>query len=122
MENIDGEQNETSIMTDNNDIKQEHEWSDEQLLKYLQDGLSADEQHAIESKMADSPFMNDAVEGLQQMKDKRDIKDYVQQLNDQLHKQTAAKQKRKNKRKFKQQDWIMMAVIILLLLCMLGFW
>jgi CHASE3 domain sensor protein len=95
--------------------------SDEQLLQYLQDAVNDDERHVIEKQMIDSNFMDDAVEGLQQFKNKKDINQYVTDLNTQLQKHTANKKKRNAKRKLKLHDWILYAVVIVILLCMLGY-
>jgi uncharacterized membrane protein YgcG len=109
-------------MPDINHILQEgDELNDEQLLKYLQGSLTDEERHELEKQMAHSAFVNDAVEGLQQFDDQAQIQDYVQKLNKDLQKQTAKKKKRKAKRKLKDQDWIVMTVIIVIILCLLGY-
>ena len=109
-------------MADIENILQEGEqMSEAQLMKYLQGKLSDDELHAVEKQMADSDFMNDAVEGLQSFKSKRNIEEFVGQLNHQLQKQTALKVKRKEKRRLKKNDWITLAVILILLLSLLGY-
>ena len=43
----------------------------ETLLKYLEGRLSEEQKHEIEKKMLDSDFTNDAIEGLQEIKNKR---------------------------------------------------
>ena len=43
----------------------------EKLLQYINDHLKEDEQHEFEKQMNDDEFMNDAVEGLQQVGDKK---------------------------------------------------
>ncbi len=104
-----------------NILQEEDALNEAQLMQYLQGTLSDEEFHAVEKQMANSDFMNDAVEGLQNFKSNKNIEQYVEQLNQQLHKQTSAKKKRKEKRKLKQQDWIALTVVIVLLLCMLGY-
>jgi len=105
----------------NNILQQEEPMSEEQLMKYLQGKLSDEELHSMEKQMVDSDFMNDAVEGLQSFKKTKNIDEYVAQLNHQLQKQTALKIKRKQKRRLKKNDWITLAVIIVLLLSLLGY-
>jgi CHASE3 domain sensor protein len=61
------------------------------------------------------------MEGLQQIRNKRSIDDYVDELNRQLHKQVSAKKQRKEKRKLKDNRWIVIAVVIVLGLCILGY-
>ena len=49
----------------------------QQLMDYLAGKLSEEDKHAVEMKLADNDFMNDAVEGLEEVKDKRDRKSVV---------------------------------------------
>ncbi|HRI26230.1 MAG TPA: hypothetical protein PLZ45_16245 [Ferruginibacter sp.] len=94
----------------NKDIEQE------KLLDYLNKKLPASEAHELEKQMADDEFMNDAVEGLEEFKDKKDLSLYVQQLNSDLKKQLDKKKKRKEKRKLKEQPWLYISILVLLVL------
>ena len=94
----------------NKDIEQE------KLLDYLNKKLSDAEAHEVEKQMADDPFMNDAVEGLEHFKNKESLSLLVEQLNKDLKKQTAKKNKRKEKRKLKDQPWLYITLVTLLLL------
>jgi hypothetical protein len=51
------------------------------LLLYLQGKLSAEEQHEVEKQIIDNEFEADAIEGLQNFKDKRNLSSLVDQLN-----------------------------------------
>ena len=93
----------------------------QKLMDYLSGKLSAEEKHEIEKQMADSDFVNDAVEGLEDVKNKKDLSLFVEQLNTNLHKQLDKKKKRKQKRTLKDQPWLYLAVIILLLLIVVCF-
>jgi hypothetical protein len=106
----------------NNILQSDDALNEEQLMKYLQDNLSDEERHAVEKQMADSNFVNDAVEGLEKIQHKKDIQQYVNELNNQLHKHTEQKKKRKNKRKLKSLDWLILTVIMVLLLCLIGYY
>lgn len=66
--------------------------------------------------MADSEFANDAVEGLQQVQNKKNIETLVEQLNKDLHKKLEQKNIRKEKRKLKDLPWIYYTIILILLL------
>jgi hypothetical protein len=103
------------ILNEDDDLK------NDELLKYLQGDLSKDEQHEVEKQMASSDFVSDAMEGLQQIPNKRSIDDYVNELNRQLQKQVSAKKQRKEKRKLKDNQWIIIAVVIVLGFCILGY-
>jgi hypothetical protein len=109
-------------MTDlTNILNHDEEPGTEELIRYLQGNASEEERFAIEKQMADSDFVNEAVEGLQDFKDPARVREYVLQLNKQLQKQTAKKIKRKNKRKLKEQNWLVIAVLAILFLCVAGY-
>jgi len=92
------------------------EIDNQQLMDYLAGKLSEDEKHQVEMQLADNDFMNDAVEGLENVKDKKDIHFFVEQLNRDLHKKLQQKKNRKQKRKLLQQRWVYAAVILILAL------
>jgi hypothetical protein len=95
--------------------------SEDELIQYLQENLSPEEMHEIEMQMADSAFVNDAVEGLQAFQDKENIAKITQQLNKELIKKTSKKKKRKGLKSYQQQDWIQLIAIIIILLCLLSY-
>jgi hypothetical protein len=99
----------------NKDIEQD------KLLDYLNKQLSAADAHELEKQMADDEFINDAVEGLEQFKNKKDLSVLVDQLNKDLKKQTAKKKSKKEKRKLKDQPWLYITIVILLLLIIISF-
>ena len=98
----------------NKDIEQE------KLLDYLNKNLSAAEAHEVEKQMADDAFMNDAVEGLENFSNKKDLSLLVQQLNTELKKQTEKKKAKREKRKLKDQPWLYISIIIILLLAIIS--
>ena len=63
----------------------------DKLLDYLNKKLSAPEAHDVEKQMTNDEFMNDAVEGLEKFKDKKDLPLYVEQLNHELKQQLKKK-------------------------------
>ena len=99
----------------NKDIEQE------KLLDYLNKNLSAAEAHEVEKQMADDEFMNDAVEGLENFKNKKDVSLMVEQLNSELKKQTAKKKARKEKRRLKDQPWLYITILTLLILVIVAY-
>ncbi len=109
-------------MADNNNILfNDDELSEELLMKYLEGNLSDEERFKVEAGMVDSNFVNDAVEGLEFLHDKKNIQQSVTELNRQLQKQIDAKKKRKLKRKLPSMEWMIIYVVIVILLCLLGF-
>jgi hypothetical protein len=99
----------------NKDIEQD------KLLDYLNKNLSAAEAHELEKQMADDEFMNDAVEGLEQFKNKQDLSVLVEQLNKDLKNKTAKKNLKKEKRKLKDQPWLYITIVTLLILVVICF-
>ncbi len=99
----------------NKDIEQE------KLLQYLNRNLADADQHELEKQMNDDEFMSDAVEGLEQLKNKNAIPDYVHQLNTGLKKQLDKRKEKKEKRKIFPFYWIYIAIILLLLLTIVAY-
>jgi hypothetical protein len=93
----------------------------EKLLDYLNKQLPTADAHDIEKQMAEDPFMNDAVEGLSNFNDKKNVAAYVEQLNYDLQKKLQKKKARKDKRTLKEQPWVYFTIILLLILCIIGY-
>ena len=93
----------------------------QQLMDYLSNQLSQPQQHEVEASMAEDPFVNDAVEGLQQMDNSNNLQAYVEQLNSDLKKQIAKSKKRKDTRRWKDNPQIYIAVVAILILLVLCF-
>jgi hypothetical protein len=91
----------------------------ETLLLYLQDKLPAEKKHEVEKKLADNDFANDALEGLQQVKDKKQISYVVEMLNRDLKKKVEKKKQRREKLKLKDQPSVYLALFIFILLIIL---
>ncbi len=103
-------------------LKHDDDPDHEELIRYLEGTASDEERFAIEKQMADSSFVNDAVEGLQGFADPAVLARYTEELNRQLQKQTGKRLKRKNKRKLKGGDnWLLIAVLGILTLCVVGY-
>lgn len=93
----------------------------DELLKYLEGGLTPEQRHQVERQITDSDFVGDAVEGLQSIRSRKSIEDYVDELNRQLHKQVTTKKQRKDKRRLKDNPWVVVAVVLVLGLCIIGY-
>ena len=94
------------------------EMDEESLLSYINGTMSADRQYQLEALLENDPFLNDAVEGLAEVKDKERLKAIAQQINQQLRKQiqTRRKERRTKKRVTDKWGWIFVVTILLLLL------
>ncbi len=93
----------------------------QQLMDYLSNRLPEEAQHDLEKAMADDPFMNDAVEGLQEVSNQQAIPGYVEQLNHELQRQVKRNRQRREKRRWRDQPYAYLAFLILLLLLITGF-
>jgi hypothetical protein len=93
----------------------------ETLLRYLQGKLSEKEQHDIEKQMMDSDFEADALEGLQEFKNKKNISVLVDQLNTDLKRRTEKKKRFKQKMKLNLDSNLIIAIVIILLLIVLSY-
>lgn len=111
----------------NNDLKDilansNKDIGNQQLMDYLSNHLSKEAEHEMEKEMAADPFLNDAVEGLQQVSDKDAISKDIQALNEQLKYQVRRNRNRKEKRKWKDQPfnyYAIATILILLFICFL---
>ena len=93
----------------------------ETLLKYLEGRLSEEQKHEVEKKMLATEFSEDAMEGLQEIKNKKDLSALVEQLNRDLHKKLEKKKQRREKFRIKDQPWLYITIVIILLLLVISF-
>lgn len=88
----------------------------QKLLDYVSGQLSEADAHEMEKLMAENELINDAVEGLQQVKGKKNIEHLVEQLHKDLHRKLEQKKTSRNKKKLREHPWVYLAVILVLLL------
>ena len=93
----------------------------ETLLLYLQDKLAAEKKHEVEQHLLENEFAGDALEGLKEFKNKKDINLLVAQLNHDLKIKLEKKKKRREQTKLKEQPWLYITIIILFLLIIISF-
>ncbi len=93
----------------------------QKLIDYLSDKLSDEEKHTIEEAMIDSEMMNDAMEGLDGFKNKKEVSALVEQLNTNLKKQLEKKKLKKLKRKIKDLPWLYLTIVLILIIILIGF-
>lgn len=93
----------------------------EQLLSYLNDQLSKEDKHLLETQLIDNDFENEALEGLQAIKNKQQINHTVEMLNYELKKKTARKKAFRKKLELKDQTWIYIAVFVVLMLVVMAY-
>ena len=88
----------------------------ETLLLYLQGKLSEDKKHEVEKILLQNEFEGEAMEGLQEFKDKEQLQYMAEMLNRDLKKKTEKKKKQREKMQIKDQPWLYISLLILLLL------
>ncbi|HEV9037276.1 MAG TPA: hypothetical protein VGQ51_11665 [Puia sp.] len=93
----------------------------QQLMDYLSGKLSGEALHELERSMADNPLLNDAVEGLQQLKNKKNMQTYVDELNTAMLKSLDKKKNRRLRRRLRDTPWTYFAIILVLALCIIGY-
>lgn len=92
----------------------------ETLLLYLQGKLTAQQQHEVEKKLIDADFESEAMEGLQQVNDKK-LGLVVDQLNRELRKRTEKKQQLKRKMQLRLEPWLIITVVAILVLIVISY-
>ena len=99
-----------------------HSDTDQQtLLNYLQGKLSAEQQHELEKNLLDDEFEAEALEGLQQINDKKNISALVESLNIDLKKKTTKKKKWRQRREIKLDFWLLLTIVLILVLAIVGY-
>jgi len=93
----------------------------ETLLRYLEGRLTPEKQQEIEAQLLDAEFEAEALEGLEQLSDKRKIKGIVEALNHDLKKKTAQRRARRRRLDLKLEPWLLIAIITVLILVIIGF-
>ena len=93
----------------------------ETLLLYLQGKLSEEKKHEVEKKLMENDFADEAMEGLQQFKDKEQVNYMVEMLNRDLKKRTEKKKNRRERMKIKDQPWLYVSILILIILLVISY-
>ncbi len=94
--------------------------SEDKLKAYLDGSLSPAEQREVEEALSIEGMESDAVEGLQELS-ASDTELLTERINYKLQHQIK-KEKYRNKRLYSDQKWTLLAVIIIILLCLIGYY
>lgn len=110
----------------NNDLKRitanhDKDIDNEKLMDYLSNALSEGDAHLVEQQMAEDEFVNDAVEGLQEINNRGAMQENIEQLNKGLLKQISKTRSRKDRRRLKDNPLSIIAIILVLLLLVASF-
>lgn len=95
----------------------------QKLMDYLAGKLPDAEKNEVERWMAEQPeFGEDALEGLSAFSKDADLHLYVDHLNKDLNKLLKDKKARREKRKLKDQPWVYITLITILILAVAAFY
>jgi hypothetical protein len=93
----------------------------ETLLLYLQGKLSEEKKHEVEKKIMENEFADEAMDGLQQFKNKSDISVIIDQLNHDLQNKLVKKKKRKEKIRLKDEPWVYLVILMIIILVIISY-
>jgi ATP-dependent Zn protease len=93
----------------------------QKLMDYVSDKLSAEEKHEFEKTLIDSEILNDAVEGLEDFKNKEQLNLFVEQLNTNLKKQLDKRKTKNEKRALKDIPWLNFTIILIIMIILIAF-
>ena len=94
----------------------------EQVLDYLKGQLQQDQEHHLETAEQEDALIQDALDGLRMIDDQTRLDKLSRDLNQHLQQRIAEQRtKRKEVAKWKDQPWIVMTAITLILLIIICF-
>ncbi len=109
-------------MDDLTSIFFDDELSEEQLRAYLDGKLSGEALLAVEKIISESSFSREAIEGLKNISSPNRLDQMVQQLNENMHAHLSKTKERRRKRRIPNLYWAVLAIIIIIVVCFLGYW
>lgn len=96
--------------------------NNEQIKKYINNQLTGEELHQFEKQMLENEMLNDAIEGLSALENKKSIDSYVNDLNKHLQQYTSSKKKRRLKNKLELNDWTLLAILFIIAMCTIAYY
>lgn len=95
---------------------------DQQLMDYLSGRLSGTARHEVESWLTDQEeFGNDAIEGLQSLREKGALPMHLKKMNSALSKALRAEKKRSRRKRTGEMKWIYITILLILLFTIAGY-
>lgn len=91
------------------------------LMDYVAGKLSDSKKHEVEKLMAESGFINDAMEGLENTTDPKDLSLTIDQLNRDLHKKLSQRKTSRYRRSFKDSSWTYLAIILIVAMAVIAY-
>lgn len=96
------------------------ELSEEMLKKYIEGKLTPEQQYEVEQYLSEDSLEADAIEGLKSV-DSNDARELTARINYKLQHELKTK-KYRNNNLFGDNKWTWVAILIVLLLTILGYW
>lgn len=96
------------------------ELSEEMLKKYIEGKLTPEQQYEVEQYLSEDSLEADAIEGLKSV-DSNDARELTARINYKLQHELKTK-KYRNNNLFGDQKWAWIAIAVILVLCLLGYW
>ena len=93
----------------------------QKLMDYISGKLSEQDKKELEEQISENRFMKDAVDGLKELKDKRKLSVYLEQLNRELKTRLNQPKLRRNKHHLAEFPWIYLTIALILVLAIVGF-
>lgn len=87
------------------------------LLAYLEGKLSPEQSHIVEEWLNNSPLASEAIDGLINIEDKKQLYVVLKELNQSIQSKIRRKHKRNIKAYSKSLYWFAIGLIVILLLC-----
>ena len=95
--------------------------SNKLLMQYVEGKLSPEDARKVEEAMASSEFIGDAAEGLSAVESKENINSVVDDLNHHLKSLTKKQNKRLQKNKPLDINWLIIAILVITIVCVGGY-
>lgn len=97
------------------------EYSKEKLLQYLNKELPPEEMRTIEKALLDSPMLNDALEGLQEIQQNKRLPEIEKEIDNRLQQYLNKRKARKSRHSISDMSWIYITIIIIIVLLLIGY-
>ncbi len=95
--------------------------SETEMIEYVANHLTDEQRNAIEQEMMADEFTKDAIEGLETLPEKQNIKQNIEALN--LHIQKISTQKKHSRKKIiLNNEIVTISIIIMLAICIIGYY
>jgi type II secretory pathway component PulF len=93
----------------------------QKLMDYLSGKLSEQEKFEVEKLMVGNDFFQDAVEGLENLKDSGKLQSHLDQLKRELQLQLKQNKSKRKRGRIQEYPWIYFTIVLILIIAIVGF-